>query len=121
MNVTLFFSHQGIRGSVGMRGPLGFTGERVKSLSVCLSLHFSIYVSTHPILTVINERITLCLQGEPGLRGFPGPVGKPGPPVSKCIYLAAVKIERCLVLSIRVCKWRQSPQLIVLGSLMANI
>lgn len=76
-----------------MRGPLGFTGERVKSLSVSLSLHFSIYVSTHPILTVINERITLCRQGEPGLRGFPGPVGKPGPPVSKRIYLAAVKIQ----------------------------
>lgn len=46
----LFFSHQGIRGSVGMRGPLGFTGERVKSLSVYLSMHLSI----HPIINA-NE------------------------------------------------------------------
>lgn len=38
----LFFS-QGIRGSVGMRGPLGFTGERVKSLSIHLSMHLSLH------------------------------------------------------------------------------
>lgn len=43
----LFFSHQGIRGSVGVRGPIGFTGERVKSLSIYLSLHLSIH-------TIIN-------------------------------------------------------------------
>lgn len=34
----LFFSHQGIRGSVGMRGAIGFTGERVTSLSIYLSM-----------------------------------------------------------------------------------
>lgn len=52
-------------------------------------MHLSIYL----ILTVINERISLRRQGEPGLRGFPGPVGKPGPLVSKCIYQAAVRIR----------------------------
>lgn len=41
----------------------------------------------------MNERISVCRQGEPGLRGFPGPVGKPGPPVSKRIYLAAVRMR----------------------------
>lgn len=38
----------------------------------------------------LSETITIKLfffflhQGEPGLRGLPGPVGKPGPPVSVC-------------------------------------
>lgn len=39
------------------------------------------------MLTVINDEnkhISLHRQGEPGSRGFPGPVGKPGPPVSQC-------------------------------------
>lgn len=85
MNATLFLLLQGIRGSVGMRGPLGFTGERVTSLSFAL-LHPRVYLRA-PASSVTSERIALHRQGEPGLRGFPGPVGKPGPPVSKCIYL----------------------------------
>lgn len=62
-----------------MRGPLGFTGERVKSLSIYLSMHLSI----HAIINA-NKRFNISLhrQGEPGSRGFPGPGGKPGPPVS---------------------------------------
>lgn len=33
---------------------------------------------------MIKTNVSLHRQGEPGSRGFPGPVGKPGPPVSKC-------------------------------------
>lgn len=74
-----------------MRGPLGFTGERVKSLSVCHCISsFNLWKSK---LSVINECVCLHCQGEPGLRGFPGPVGKLGSPVSKCNYLAAVRIR----------------------------
>lgn len=48
MSATLFFSHQGIRGSVGMNGPLGVTGERVRSqISTCLFIRRSMYLSMH--------------------------------------------------------------------------
>lgn len=73
-SAPLYLSHQGIRGSVGMRGPLGFTGERVKSISL------AIHLSTEPINNA--NKGSLHRQGEPGSRGFPGPGGKPGPPVS---------------------------------------